>query len=278
MNSLFLYPKSSSGECYKSQFRLLPTLEVKASELKPLEIIISKDFTIGETLLGRPILNRTTKYNGKLYEKLLALNLPRDGRLNNKTKLQLLDFISMYGTPLGGPISLQGQLTGSDGEEINWAFIPYEINLKNGEFFSTFRNIYSDFVDTVEIIQSGNLDLLNNFRGTFDLGLEGNKLVLPPYPLNDFNRLPKWISYTCLNLCYLELYELLSSNQSIKTCKYCGNFYESSKRNELRCNNCKNPTIYRKLYYARNSEKERQTARERMKKLRLQEKQKQSKI
>lgn len=268
MSSVFLYPKSLAGECYKSRFRLLPTLEVKPSYLKPLEIIISKDFTTGETLLGRPILNRTTKYNGRLYEKLLTLNLPREGRLNNQTKIQVLDFISMYGSPLGGPISLQGQLIGSDGEEINWAFIPYEINLNYGEFFSTFRNMYVDFVDTVEIIQSGNLDLLNNFRGTFDLGLEGNKLVLPPYPLNDFNRLPKWISYTCLNLCYLELYELLSSNQKIKSCKYCGNLFESSKSNELRCNNCKNTSVYRKMYYARNLFSERESARNRMKKYR----------
>lgn len=270
MSSVFLYPKVLAGECFKSQFRILKTHNIKASDLQPLEIVLSNDYTNGETLIGRPLLDKMTKYEGRLYEKLLTLKLPHDGNLNREEKEKILEFISNYGTPVGGPVSLQGQITNPQGEEINWAFIPYTIDLKQGgaNFFSTFRNMYVDFVETVEIIRSGKFELLNNYKGTFDIGLEGNKLVLPHYPLNEMNRLPKWISNTCLNLCYLELYELLSSSQQIKTCKYCGALFESSKGNELRCNNCKKQSVYRKSYYTRNIERERESAKERMRRLR----------
>lgn len=275
MSSVFLYPKVLAGECFRSQFRILKSHQVKASELRPLEIVISNDYITGEVLVGRPILDGITKYEGRLYEKLLALKLPHDGNLNKAEKEKILKFVSDYGTPVGAPISLQGQITNPHGEEINWTFIPYTIDLGRGgaNFFSTFRNMYVDFVETVEIIRSGKLELLNNFKGTFDIGLEGNKLVLPHYPMNEINRLPKWISSTCLNLCYLELYELLSSSQQIKTCKYCGTLFESSKSNELRCNNCKKQDTYRRTYYTRNIEKERKSARNRMRKLRAEKKQ-----
>lgn len=270
MSSVFLYPKAISGECFKSQLRVIKSPIVKTSGLKPLEVVISKDYTNGETLVGRPILNKITKYEGRLYEKLLALQLPYDGRLNNEEKEKILKFVGDYGTPVGASISLQGQLTNSHGAEINWAFIPYTIDLNQGgaSFFSSFRNMYVDLAETVEIIRSEKFTLLNNYKGTFDIGLEGNRLILPHYPLNEMNRLPKWISNTCLNLCYLELYELLSSSQQIKSCKYCGTLFESSKGNELRCNDCKKQDIYRRTYYTRNIEKERKSARNRMRKLR----------
>jgi hypothetical protein len=270
MSTVFLYPKTLAGECFKSEFRIIKSLDVNPSELKPLEIIIDIDYSTGETLVGRPLLNKTTKYEGRLYEKLLTLKLPHDGALNEEEKEKILKFVSNYGSPIGNSVSLQGQLINSHGAEINWAFILYTIDLEQGgaNFFSSFRNMYVDFVGAVEIIKSGKLELLNNYKGTFDIGLEGNKLILPSYPLNEINRLPKWISNTSLNLCYLELYELLSSNQQIKTCKYCGTLFESSKSNELRCNNCKNPSVYRKLYYTRNNEEEKEKAKNRMKKLR----------
>ena len=152
MSSVLLYPKTLAGECFKSQFRILKTHSIKASDLRPLEIVLSNDYMNGETLVGRPLLDKMTKYEGRLYEKLLALKLPPDGNLSREEKEKILKFVSDYGTPVGTPVSLQGQITDPQGEEINWVFIPYTIDLEQGgaNFFSTFRNMYVDFVETLE--------------------------------------------------------------------------------------------------------------------------------
>ena len=265
MSSVFLYPKGISGKCYKSHFRIINKLDIKPSDLKPHEIEISKDNVYGETLVGRPLFE-LTKYDGKLYEKLIQLNLPHEGNLGSEEKNKIIKFISDYSSPYG-PIKLGEYMSDPIGKEINWVFIPYEINFHRteGDFYRIFRNMYVDFVETVEIIKSGSLELLNSYHGNFNDGLKGNYLYLPKY--NNGYRIT-WFSNTCLDLCYLELYELIISNQKIKNCKYCNQIFESSKSNEVRCNNCKNPAVYRKLYYYRNPEKEREKARERMRKIR----------
>lgn len=259
MSNVFLYPKAITGECFKSQLRIVNKLDIEESDLENGEIIISKDYANNELLLGKPTFE-ITKYEGRMYEKLIQLNLKHEGTLSFEEKSRIIQFVSQFGAPLG-PIGLASQ-------NFNWVFIPYEIDLRRGEgeFFSSFRNLYVDFKDTIEIIKSGDLHLLNRYQGSFNNGLQGNRLYLPPF---ETGYSIKWINDTCLNLCYLELYELLLSNQKIKVCKYCNSLFESSKSNEVRCKNCKNPAIFRKLYHLRNLTSERLKAKERMRRLRL---------
>lgn len=247
-----------TGECFKTKLRLVSTLNPK---LKNGEILISKDYNSNESLVGKPEFDELTKYEGKLYEKLLQLDLPENEKLNNIHKKQIIEFVSSYGCPIG-PINIESRIV-SEGAKINWVFIPYTINTKQGEgtFFNDFRNMYIDFIDTVESVISENQEILSSFEGTFNIGLQGNYLSLR----NKDDKTPfEWISETCLNLCYLELYTLLISKQKLKVCKYCKETFESSKNNELRCDKCKKPDVYRRAYYFNNHDKEKDKAKKRM--------------
>lgn len=265
MRSTFLDPVLATGECFKTKLRLISTLNPK---LRSREIIISKDYISKETLVGKPAFE-LTKYEGKLYEKLLQLNLSRDGVLNKADKRQIINFVNTYGCPVG-PINMEAMFVSKD-VDINWVFVPYTINTEQGQgtFFNHFRNIYTDFIDTVDAIISNNPIMLKSFEGSFNLGLQGNYLSLR----NKDDKTPyRWISNTCFNLCYLELYNLLISQQKLKVCKYCRNIFESSKSNEIRCDECKKLDVYRRARYYLNHEKEKLQSKIRMRRYRIKKK------
>lgn len=276
MSILYPFTNSKGGFCVPSSLRLIQKLDIIAIDLKPTEVVISKDYVSGETLVGSSLSGGKTRYTGRLYEKLINLKLPLDFSrvLNSEEKQMILDFVSKFGRPFGietASANMRSDPNKSffgDGDKINWVFMHYVSfpqDWHRMDFFSQFRTMYHDFTNMYQLVKLGDYKQLDRYYFVFNNGLRESHLQIPYYEEGIKTR---WISDSCLAQCYLELYELIISHQTIKVCKYCGNDFESSKSNETCCFNCRKPDLYRKLYYEKNRLLEQQKAKQRMARLR----------
>ncbi len=278
MKLFFPYLDRSSGGFYRSYLRIIKKIHFTKSDLiNPFEIVVCKDFKTGETLLARPTFEKN-KYTGRLYEKLLNLkiSLNPDTPISKEDKDKIMSFVSLYGQPAGNQQEISRSIKSDpntsyfeDGDEINWLFCPYKSRPQDRTivgYFEAFQNMLRDFVNSAEIVKSGKTFELGGLQTVFNNGLAGNHLILNP----DYGKghYLSWENSTCLNLCYLELYGALLSGQTLKTCKYCNAIFESTKSNEVRCHNCRSENTYRKTYYQKNIQVEREKAKTRMAKLR----------
>lgn len=297
MKLFFPYPDRDSITD-KATLRTVKKLDIAKSDfVNHLEIVVSKDFVIGETLLASPTGGRTN-YTGRLYEKLLNLkiSLNPDQPISPEDKDRIMDFVGSYAQPRSNSQEMSAQIRADPntswdkdrGDEINWLFFPYTSKPQDRTrlgFFESFQNMYRDFIGCFEIIESRKTFGLGGLRTVFDNALAGNRLTLnPAYDIPPKEVVTEsgeritikhtnehsidWVSETSIDLCYLELYSLLISRQSIKICKYCNERFESSKSNEVRCRKCRVESVSRKMYYRKNIHMEREKARIRMAKKR----------
>jgi hypothetical protein len=279
MKLFFPYPSSEGGYTATIKMRLISEADLATHPIETAahEVVISKDYQTGEILLASHIGGKK-HYEGRMYEKLIQLDISQnvDEDLTAADKTNILDFVSQFSCPLPTPLNLWINMRSDpfkskreEGDEINWLFIPYEskpLDQSRVSFFYDFRNAYNDFLNCFEAVKNNDSGKLKRYEGVFNMHLKNSHLYLTRNGGKAYSI--SWISNTCLDLCYLELYSLLISNQSIKVCKYCSSYFESSKSNELRCKECKKPEIYRTIYYEKNKPTEQLKARERMKKLR----------
>lgn len=279
MNISLPSSRKKGGFTHGINLRIINKLDIQPEDLINEEVVISKDYITNETLIGRP-LGLKVRYEGYLYEKFLNLNLDRNVRkdISTEEKQKIMDFISKYAIPYYSPMELisifRENINNSDYEsrdEISWLFIPYVSKPQDRNsvsFFYIFRNAYINFQDAVKIATNKNYKNLEYLEGVFNNMLKGN------YPQIDIQQLKKgeyglkWISQTSLQQCYFELFNFILSRQTLKECKYCGNKFEGSKSNVVRCADCRKPSIYRKQYYEKHKVEERRKARVRMKNLR----------
>lgn len=279
MKLFFPYPSSEGGYTSTITMRLISEADLAMHPINTakLEVVVSKDYQTGEILLASPFGNRN-HFEGRMYEKFIQLSISQniEEDLTSIDKIKIINFVSQYSRPSSTPQSLWINMRSDpfksyreEGDEINWLFIPYESkphDQSRVSFFYDFRNAYSDFLNCFEAVKNSDSGKLKRYEGVFNMHLKNSHLYLTRNGGKAYSI--SWISNTCLDLCYLELYSLLISNQSIKVCKYCNKYFESNKSNELRCQECKNPAIYRKTYYERNRSIEQLKARTRMKKFR----------
>lgn len=263
------------------KLEVLKRLDIKESDISLNgKFVVYKDYVLKEMLISS-IPGPEEKHSGRLYQQLLKLDLPIDKTkdLLDSEKQRIMDFVGKFAIPSDSYQNMIGlfrnkpdRSLSEGGDSISWLFIPYKSKPqeKSISYFDLFHDAYLNVLKIYKAIKSGDIDLLERYGGVFDTYLKGNNLRF----FRDKNgpvRL-KFTSQTSLNLCYLELYDLLLSGQKIKECKYCRIDFESSKGNELRCSDCKlNTSIYRKLYYEKHIEREHLTSRERAKKNRKRE-------
>ncbi len=286
MSIFYPLEKTIGGFCNPCSLRIIPKLDITISDLKPMEVVISKDYQMRETLVGKPLSTGKTRYEGKLYLQILKLKISKDFSkdISSKEKGEIIDFVSNYGRPYG--IEEASAHMRSDpnisyfgnGDKINWVFMNFISAPQDHHrvsYFYEFRAMYVDFLDIYEIIKSGNLHRIDQYKDSTNFekyrGVFNNALSESQLYLQSMDEVYKttWISKSCISQCYLELYDLIMTNQKIKVCKYCGSDFESSKSNEVRCNNCRQKFIYRKMYYQKNIQTEREKAKSRMAKKRL---------
>lgn len=269
----FPYPDVTEGDTHTADLRIIKKLDIKPSDLGSMECVISKNQALGETLIGRPKLV-INKYKGNLFEHLINLDISEnvEDYVSQPDKEKIMEFVSKFSVPYPNRQDVTGQFRDdpnisfmSNGDEINWVFIPYtsKPQVVQVGFFEMFQIQYLEVRRIAKKIKENNLDAME-IEGVFNNYLSGNNLYLNSLDKQDFKI--NWRSKTCLNLCYLELYSLLLSKQLIKTCKYCLRDFKTAKGNVLVCSNCKDTNEPRKKYYYDHQQEEKEKAKLRMRK------------
>lgn len=267
---------------YNASLRLINKLYIKKEDLQPFEIVISKDYLEGITLVGKP-RESFTEVSGNFFEKLynLKINLDKNKKISFSERKIIIDFVSKYAQPkmLGQEQTIIRHFSDNpnnsffeEGDEIEWLFFPYVSKPQDKtliDYFYAFRNMLRDFKETVDLIKDNQHFKPGGITSVFNFHLSQNRLYLNPnYGDKDFlGHSLCWISKTSLSLCYLELYSLIISKSKIKLCKYCNSLFVSEKSNRTRCDNCmKDFNLFRRIYYQKHIEIERERARLRMRK------------
>jgi len=278
MNLFLALPLDDVTEYHQSLVRTIPSIHIRKQMLENGEVIISKNYEKNETLVANPNSNKTL-VRGYLYPELLKLNLDLGDAITQLDKEKIINFVQKYSIPSKSKKKLQvcfrKNQNNSDykkGDKVNWLFLDYfsKPQDNNIDYFEFFKWNYSDFIKIHEAIKNEDYQKLNKYRETIDKFLEGNSLQ---YVYSKEKGVGiKWVSSTCLNRCYLELYSILLTKQKIKVCKYCGSEFTSSKENRLRCFECQDSVVFSRKYRLLYPEKTRKKAKERMRKNRAKEK------
>ena len=265
---------------YESELRIVDGVDVGPSELKEFEAVISKNYIKKRSLIGK-ITGRFNEIEGKLYEKLLSLDLPlapSTTELQDKYETVIISFVHKYSIPWGTAqeidVLFRDQRFKSRKNEkvyMNWPFIPFESDLteRGSDFFRSFWFKWLDFKNTYEAVKSGDENNIFQMSNVINMYLKNTYPVLKPPSQIDKQYHVAMEAKTCLSLCYLELYNYLISHQTIKACPYCEKDFATSKSNRTGCVACRTSYAYKKRHYYNNIFEERRKARERMRKNRV---------
>jgi hypothetical protein len=276
MKLFFPYPNINKNQTYMATLRIINSLDIKKSDLLPSEVIVSKNYATQETLVAKHEFD-TFVYNGRLYEKLINLEISTDLSIptSREDKIKIMNFVGKYSIPYPNVHNISSNTrksinkSDSTADVINWLFVPFSSlpqNHNSINFFEFFRECYAEFKSIISLLKSGGDLRKSPLQLIFNNYLFGNNLYLNP--LDDPNYKTTWRSNSSLHLCYLELYATIMAKQKIKTCKYCHKDFEASKGNMTMCIQCRIDNASRKKNYYDNIIVEREKARERMKRLR----------
>lgn len=242
------------------------------------DVVICKNNS-NEILVANPN-GKKTVFKGYLFLELVKLNLSDQDNVSDEDKIKIINFVSKYGIPYSEKRNQEACFRKDalsslyeDGDKINWLFVNYNSkpqDIGSSNFFDYFKWNYQEFLSIYKLIEKEDYqEISNKYAYLFDKCLNGNTFKFV-YNKNGVVE-GKWLSKTCLDRCYLELYSVILTKQKIKTCKYCGSEFTSQKENRLRCDNCQNPIVGSKKYREKNKDECNRKARERMRKIRAKE-------
>lgn len=137
--------------------------------------------------------------------------------------------------------------------DINYFFIPFLKGSKPDftfEFFREFQKELVQFQGVVSAVANGKAE---EVFGIIDSHLKHIHPATRPTSDEADSRIismPHWQVRSLLDWCYFELYVDYLRQESVKTCKYCGNLFFSSKSNRVCCHDCSaTKSQYKKRYY-----------------------------